>query len=64
MEWISVKDRLPETPVLIYSKGYYHGNSTVAFVENGNWYIYHCRAANEPILAPTHWMPLPAPPET
>ena len=58
-EWISVKDRLPETgvEVLAYSDGDIY---TVVHCIDGSWIasstyydLYHV----------THWMPLPEPPD-
>lgn len=55
-EWISIKDRLPEsnTDVLLFSE---HG-ITIAFLSNSYWYDYNQNDYNDPL----YWMPLPEPP--
>ena len=63
MSWIDAKKQKPgNKPVLIWSLIYYHGNSGVAYYEEGQWFLYHTSAGNEPISEPDYWMPLPAPP--
>lgn len=61
MNWISIKDRLPENNILVltYSQGgntvdlgYYHGKWA------GGWTIGLSSGVNV-----THWMPLPDPPK-
>ncbi len=63
MEWISVKDRLPEQEdVLLY---FSCDKYAVGFIEGEDWYTYTgddwytaCEAL------PSCWMPLPEPPKT
>lgn len=63
MEWISVKDRLPEVfiqPVLIARDegvrcvlpGYYSGEKFISTTISGS----------STFINPTHWIPLPPPP--
>lgn len=56
MEWISVKDRLPEedTWVLVYSRQGRYTNLKVDYIHGGKW--FHS-------FYVTHWMPLPEPPK-
>jgi hypothetical protein len=59
MEWISVKDRLPneDTAVYLYACGY-----DIAFLRNGQW----LRTWDMSVVRPhsvSHWMPLPSKPE-
>ena len=59
-EWISVKDRLPETPVevLVFNLGTWvlaYWNEDV-----GQWILYN---GDKVLRYVTHWMPLPEPPE-
>ena len=65
MEWISIKDRLPELGehVLVFCNIY---GIFIASYEDigagkkwGNWRDFN---GNLGILPPTHWMPLPTPP--
>ena len=65
--WISVNDRLPEDgwQVLIYSKRKDYRRLTVIvsprrgmYIGDGDWI-----AVQDWDVRPTHWMPLPAPPE-
>ena len=64
-EWISVKDRLPETnkEVLVYRGGYIGGLMNVyTYVGNDTWeddYGFWSRTDDDGI---TYWMPLPEPP--
>lgn len=68
VEWISVKDRMPETrhAVLVYTL-YYKNIWAASMHEDGNWYIWS--PGNRVLLDPdwhgpiTHWMPLPEPPK-
>lgn len=59
-EWISVKDRLPETftEVFVYTDRY-GGRLEMAHIGVQGW------IQNGAILIPnvTHWMPLPEPPK-
>lgn len=58
MEWISVKDRLPEAEqrVVIFDRGQFSVSYLTAW---GHWAIEQQDVMKEP----THWMPLPKPPE-
>jgi hypothetical protein len=58
-EWISVKDRPPEVEerVLVYS--YEDGINFGYFLGYEDGFFIDCVYPNEP----THWMPLPEPPE-
>jgi hypothetical protein len=54
-EWISVDEQMPEedTPVLTY-----HGDECdVAWHHNSFWF------GTAEMITPTHWQPLPPPPE-
>ncbi len=69
MEWISVKDRLPENKsnVLFFTNGF-----TKNVMRMGNFYLedsfgrknQFCDGAFFPIEFISHWMPLPEPPKT
>lgn len=58
-QWISVKDRLPavDTRVLVYEDGVTIVNAISSL--NHRWDLYD----NGENCRPTHWMPLPKPPE-
>lgn len=74
-EWISVKDRLPETDddVLVYNPKDgihlgefdldevrgYYESDGSYFITNSGWTTEYSWA---PYMGPTHWMPLPEPP--
>ena len=65
MEWISVKDRLPENrqTVLCYS---INPHLSIFEEHEGRNVFYdgftHCYCAVGEIMGVTHWMPLPKPP--
>ena len=70
MEWISVKDRLPEWKNIRDCKSYYvYLNNSFGckydvwvYVGNGKWWW---EQQDETFTdAVTHWMPLPKPPES
>lgn len=73
MEWISVKDRLPEPefPVIVAYLGFYDGAPRVdglAIIDSvcGDWFWYVDEGSddNEKVrVTITHWMPLPEPPK-
>ncbi len=76
MEWISVKDRLPESDeeVLVYNPRDginlgefdseevrgYYEKDGSYFITNSGWDVQYEWAPHE---NPTHWMPLPQPPK-
>ena len=59
-EWISVKDRLPESgeTTLVYN-----GDIDVHGFWNGRWLDYDENGYPFEVLYITHWMPLPEPPK-
>ena len=77
MEWISVKDRLPEfdTPVMIILGGSFHSKNIWLMLRDNDYdgwlwseHISGCindkdnyEASDD--YAVTHWMPLPEPPK-
>jgi hypothetical protein len=69
MEWISVKDRLPDVAGYYYAKGKSSiGTAGVFLYIFGQWRDYFQMTPNAPIVVATitditHWMPLPKPPE-
>jgi hypothetical protein len=66
-EWISVKDRLPDTECLAVSMltGPAYEEMLVGYVaEASNWDTgYECESDGEILPNVTHWMPLPQPPK-
>ena len=66
-EWISVKDRLPDTECLAVSMltGPAYKEMLVGYVaEASNWDTgYECESDGEILPNVTHWMPLPQPPK-
>ncbi len=60
-QWISVKDRLPETfeDVLVFNSNE-ETVITIGFYYELKWHVYEIHDFSEQI---THWMPLPEPPK-
>lgn len=69
MEWISVKDRLPETDYLCVLKHQREdpnkgiGNVGAYSNRDNKWMISVIPADDEGEIPVTHWMPLPNPPK-
>ena len=66
MEWIDIRERLPEegVPVLLYGIIYTRGGNEYKYIregvrENNNYQDGYCI---EWIHGVSHWMPLPEPP--
>lgn len=65
--WISVEERLPEEClyVIVYLQGKSHNDNKdiwhidADYFEDGDWHRY----PENGYYKPTHWMPLPQPPE-
>jgi hypothetical protein len=57
MEWISVKDRFPKTPIDVLV---FNGDTQVGYFHKGFWRDFH---GERNIKNVTHWMPLPEPPK-
>jgi hypothetical protein len=77
-EWISVEDRLPEATIGVEGKSPIISDDVfVAFIdgayesydvanydhEDAHWYLVN-RSFERPDADPTHWMPIPALPES
>lgn len=60
MDWISVKDRLPENSrsVLIYTKD--GGIAEGSYSSEGGWVQFRWNVKNPKVI---YWMPLPEPPK-
>lgn len=56
MNWISIKDKMPDTEVDVLVYGYY-GCSVAMITPNGLWWF-----DDGTLDEPTHWMPLPEAP--
>ena len=71
MEWISVKDRIPndEIPVLVTYKSFVNDellSDMIAAKSKGKWYWWDGTPlciSDEVLVEITHWMPLPEPPK-
>ena len=66
MEWISVKDRLPDSEYDVlsyYAPDGWAGCFNISFLEDGVWYNNEGVSFTEQTKL-THWMPLPKPPTT
>lgn len=59
-KWISVTERLPEKDVKVIALGN-HGGVYVATYYGGRY--WHKLNARNHMCQPTHWMPLPEPPQ-
>lgn len=60
MEWISVKDRLPEVNELVIGYDGYSVQPVIKCRKKSEWdYVNSGSQVNV-----THWMPLPSPPKT
>ena len=59
MKWINVKDKIPSTTrnLIVYAHGRVEPGTF--FPDDRRWYTDRNRR-----IHPTHWMPLPDPPET
>ena len=63
-EWISVKDRLPDTSADILVAAYWHDSwqTMVGWYSGNYWWVYTSHGAFMPGPV-SHWMPLPEPPK-
>ena len=62
-QWISVKDRLPEDGEIVLVCGSRGGVYTAVFNKPGQYRGWHKLNSKSHYCDPTHWMPLPQPPE-
>ena len=66
MEWISVKDRLPEEGVPVLVTGVVKKGDhpyLVDYIYKDDWFWWPMNYNRTRGFVITHWMPLPAPPE-
>ena len=62
-KWISVKDRLPEDGEIVLVCGSRGGVYTAVLNKPGQYKGWHKLNSKIHYCDPTHWMPLPEPPE-
>lgn len=60
MEWISTKDKLPETPRFIIAFKSTQPNVLGLYFDSSKKFMY---SKTDHTRYVTHWMPLPSPPE-
>ncbi len=70
MEWISIKDRLPEEVKLVLVSNNESKHKEDHWVccgqinYSGGWFNQFQDSISDIQIYPTHWMPLPEPPKT
>ena len=63
MEWISVKDELPEDSTKVFCLSIHKMVYAAWFIKDDiEFFPYAHGASDVPIGSVTHWMPLPEPP--
>ena len=61
--WISVKKRLPEDGQIVLAVGKCGGMGVVRFNYCDGLFSYWQHTTSSHCMNPTHWMPLPEPPD-